>query len=77
MQQEEVRENLKAILDLIGPGISVRVEQTVLVHAFGRQDMIAKAEQFAQDNQCAMRYEKDSTYADGIGHFGRAYYRES
>ena len=76
MHQEDGRKRLRAILGLIDPGISVRVEETVLVSAFGRQDMIAKAEKFARDNQCAMRIENSDACGDGTAHFGRAYYRE-
>lgn len=76
MQQEDVRERLEAILDLIGPGISLVVDETVLDSAFGHQDIVAKAKKFANDNQCAFRYEKENADHDGIGYFGRAYYRE-
>ncbi len=71
--REQTRGRLKGILDRIGPGLDLSVDDRFLVAAFGDEDTTTKAEQFAHDNHCAFRYEPGKSRGDGIGFFGRAY----
>ena len=59
------------------------VDDRFLAAAFGNgyipNDVkaIAKdAEKFANDNECAFRYEPGKPYGDGVGFFGRAYFKK-
>lgn len=70
---EQVRARLKGILDLIGPGMSLTVDDRFLAAAFGSETPTVEAEQFARQNQCAFRYEPGNHHGDGAGVFGRAY----
>ena len=73
---EQTRERLKGILDRIGPGLDLSVDDRFLTAAFGDEDTTTKAEQFAHDNDCAFRYEPGKIRGDGVGFFGRAYPKE-
>ena len=69
----QTRDRLKSILDRIGPGLNLSVDDRFLIAAFGNEDTVTKAEQFARDNHCAFRYESGKNRGDGRGVFGRAY----
>ena len=72
--EEQARENLKEIMDRLGPGMSFRVDDRVLSAAFGNASTSDKATEFARRNKCAFRYKHGPAYGDGMGEFGRAYY---
>ena len=69
-QQQNTQKHLRKILALLGPGITVHVDDRFLVAAFGRDDMNRKSKEFATRHHCAFRYEGD----DLGGHFVRAYF---
>ena len=70
---EQARGNLKEILDRIGPGMWLNVDDRVLSAAFGLDATSDEATEFARRNQCAFRYKRGPAYG-GMGEFGRAYY---
>ena len=74
---EQTRVRLRGILDRIGPGLDLSVDDRFLVAAFGGEDTTTKAEQFAHDNHCAFRYKPGKYHGDGIGFFGRAYVKKT
>ena len=55
--QEQTQARLKGILDRIGPGMWLDVDDRFLAAALGYDATAAKAEQFAKDNHCAFTYE--------------------
>ena len=73
---EQLRGRLKGILDRIGPGLDLSVDDRCLSAAFGNEDTTTKAEQFAHDNHCVFRYESGKFHGDGVGFFGRAYFKK-
>ena len=73
---EQTRERLKGILDRIGPGLDLGVDDRFLYAAFGDEDTTTKAAQFAHDNHCAFRYEPGAFHGDDVGIFGRAYFKK-
>jgi len=75
--QEQIRARLKGILDRIGPDLWLTVTDSFLVAAFGDEATITKAKRFAHENNCAFRYEEEKYRGDGVGIFGRAYYKKS
>ena len=70
----EIQDRLKEILDRIGPGMSLGVDDRVLSAAFGNDTQSDEATEFARRDGCAFRYERGPAHGDGMGEFGRAYY---
>ncbi len=71
---DEARNHLKGILDRIGPGMWLGVDDRVLSAAFGHDAPDDEAAAFAQRNGCAFRYKPGPAHGDGMGEFGCAYY---
>jgi len=71
--QEQTQARLKGILDRIGPGISLMVDDRFMAAAFGEKTIVTEAKQFADANHCTFRYEPGNHHGDGTGYFGRAY----
>ncbi len=74
--QEQTRTQLSTILDQLGPGMWLRVDDRFLSAAFGKKDKSTEAERFAKDNNCSFQYETGHAHGDGTGVFGRAYTKE-
>ena len=64
----QIQDRLEKILDRIGPGMSLRVDDRVLSAAFGNDAQSDEATEFARRNGCAFRYERP-THGDGMGEF--------
>ena len=75
--QDQVQARLQDILDRIGPGMWLSVDDRFLVAAFGHESTSKKAEKFAHHNQCAFRFERGAQRGDGTGLFGRAYTKKN
>ncbi len=76
--REQLQARLKAILDQLGPGASLHIDDHWMAASFGRDDVQQIAESFAEQNHCLFRYEPGAHHGDGFGIFGRAYFtRES
>ena len=75
--QDQSQVRLQGILDRIGPGMWLSVDDRFLVAAFGRESTSKKAEEFAHQNQCAFKYEPGVQHGDGTGRFGRAYTKKN
>lgn len=76
--QEQGLSRFKAILDLIGPGASLHIDDRRMVRLFGRDKKTAaqSASEFAQHNDCVFRYEPHTgAKGEGIGIFGRAQFK--
>ncbi len=75
--KKQNRALFKEILDRLGPGLWLHVEHYILVTVFGSEATVKDAEKFAQDNDCAFRFEPGEHYGDGFGVFGRAYSKKT
>lgn len=69
---KQTRERLRGILDRLGPGLFLKVEEPVLRIAFGGEDPKAVATTFASSNHCAFWYERGARHGERVGVFGRA-----
>jgi hypothetical protein len=58
---------LKEILDRLGPGAWLQIDDRWISHLFSGS--LEAAKEFARENHCAFRYNKESRF----GEFGRAY----
>jgi hypothetical protein len=76
--QEQGLSRLKAILDLIGPGASLHIDDRWMARLFGPDKKTAaqSASEFAQHNHCVFRFEPHTGgKGEGIGIFGRAHFK--
>ena len=77
--REQSLADLKAILNHLGPGAWLHIDDRWMEHAFGLDKKAAAqaAKNFAQSNQCVFRYEPDAGGSgEGVGIFGREYFKE-
>ncbi len=71
--REQGLANLKEILDRLGPGAWLRIDDRWLIRLFDSEIDVAfdAATEFAKRNHCTLRYDQEK----GIGEFGRAYFQ--
>jgi hypothetical protein len=76
-QSERTRKNLAEILDRLGPGLLLKVDDSCLSRAFGfvaigsNAGARHRAEQFAEDRECFFLHDAKTS----AGMFGRTYAR--
>jgi hypothetical protein len=69
MTQDEAQANLQGILDRLGPGAWLAVDQTWMWCLF-REGGVDAARRFAESSGCCFVHD-----GAGVGRFGRAYFK--
>ena len=74
--RQQTQQRLLGILNRIGPGLELTVDERFLIAAFGDMPPYLAADSFAKENNCGFAFRPAQHYGDGQGIFFRAYTKE-